>query len=112
MESKSANKSLDMVVWSEIVNNWNKTTESQKVYCARLGININTFVYARNKLRKQEMPSAQFASLKVIPSYEDKTIEQPKIILENNRGYKLYFPASLSLELLIKLFKLSGWSDA
>ena len=112
MEIKSAKKFLDMNEWREIVNNWNKNDESQKTYCARLGINLNTFTYVRVKLQKQAKPPIQFASLKMINSNEDKVLEQSMITLENKSGYKLYFPASLSLEQLMKIFKLSGWSDA
>jgi len=112
MEEKSIKKLLDMNEWREIVNNWNKNDESQKTYCDRLGISLNTFTYVRVKLQKKIKSERRFASLKVINGNEDKILEQSNIILENSRGYKLHFPTSLSLEQLVKLFKLSGWNNA
>jgi hypothetical protein len=113
METQFAkNTPLDMNKWGEIIANWSKSGESQKAYCERLGINLNTFTYVRSKLQKKEKPSIQFAPVIIKNNEECSSSNQPSIILENNKGYKLHFPVSLSLEQLAKLFKLSGWCDA
>ena len=43
------NAPLDMDKWREIIGGWNKSEENQKAYCQRLGVNLNTFSYARSK---------------------------------------------------------------
>jgi hypothetical protein len=110
LSAKSA--SLDMERWRDIIESWNKSGENQKVYCQRLGISLNTFTYARSKLRKKDKPKTQFIPLTIKSSGEEKTLLESITVLENPRGYKLHFSTSLSLEQLTKLFKLSGWDNA
>lgn len=106
------NLPIDLAKWREIVNDWELSGESQKIYCERTGISLNTFVYARNKLRQKPKLKTTFTPL-VIKNHEETTItSQLSIILENHRGYKLHFPVSLSAEQIAKLLKLSGWYDA
>lgn len=112
MEAKSKKITLDMNEWHEIINKWSNSGESQKVYCERLGISLNTFTYVRGKLQKHTNPPIQFAPLTVKKNNEDSALMQSFMVLENTRGYKLSFPASLSLEQLVKIFDLSGWKDA
>ena len=72
MEDKPTKILLDMNEWREIINNWSKSCESQKSYCNRLGINLNTFTYVRSKLQKQTKPAAmQFAPVTIKNSHED-----------------------------------------
>lgn len=104
------NSSIDLTKWREIVNDWEQSGESQKIYCGRIGVSLNTFVYARNKLLQKPKTKTTFAPL-VIKNNEEANIAS-QIVLENNRGYKLHFPVSLSAEQIAKLFKLSGWYDA
>lgn len=107
------NTSLDMDKWRKIIEAWNKSGESQKTYCLRLGLSFNTFTYARSKLLQQDNPETQFVPLTVkCSSEEEKTLLQSAIVLENPHGYKLHFSASLSLEQFAELFKLSGWNNA
>ena len=106
------NTPLDMNRWLEIIKAWNKSEETQKDYCHRLGINLNTFSYTRSKLQKQDKSKAQFVPLKIRNNSEEKQVPHAFIILENPQGYKLHLSASLSLEQLVKVFKLSGWHDA
>jgi hypothetical protein len=103
---------LDMVKWREIIEAWNNSGESQKTYCDRLEISFNTFSYARTKLLQKDKPKMQFIPLTVKSSNEEKILHSSTFILENPHGYKLHISASLSLEQLTKLFKLSGWNDA
>ncbi|MEO9205766.1 MAG: hypothetical protein ABI296_08670 [Gammaproteobacteria bacterium] len=103
---------LDMDKWREIIEAWNKSGESQKAYCDRLEISFNTFTYARTKFLQQDNPKTQFIPLTVKSNSEEKLLPLSSITLENPYGYKLHLPASLSLEQLTKLFKLSGWNDA
>lgn len=113
MQNHSAkNIPLDMDKWREIIEAWNKSGESQKTYCLRLGFSINTFTYARSKLLQQDKPKTQFVPLTIKNNSEEKILPPSAIVLENPLGYKLHLSASLSIEQLAKLFKLSGWNDA
>lgn len=103
---------LDMEKWREIVDCWNTSGESQKAYCQRLGISFNTFSYVRSKLILQNKPKVQFAPFTINNKEIEKATSQTAIVLENPDGYKLHISASLSLEQLTKLFKLSGWNNA
>lgn len=48
-----------------------------------------------------------------IKNKEEKILHaSPMIMIESPNGYKLHFSASLSLDQLSKLFKLSGWDNA
>lgn len=106
------NLSIDLAQWREIINDWEQSGESQKVYCERAGVSLNTFIYARNKLRKKSHTKTAFAPLVIRNTEETYSVSQSSIILENNRGHKLHFQISLPIEQLIKLLKLSGWHDA
>lgn len=103
---------LNMEKWREIVAGWDKHGETQQAYCQRLGVSLNTFSYVRSKLFQQDKPKNQFIPLKIKNTDEEKTFSPSMIVLENPHGYKLHLPASLSLDQLAKLFKLSGWNDA
>lgn len=103
---------LDMVKWREIVEGWDTSGENQKAYCERLGVSLNTFSYARSKLQQQSKPKTQFIPLTIKSNIEEKALPPSVIVLENPHGYKLHLSASLSLEQLTKIFKLSGWNNA
>ena len=106
------NTPLDMDKWREIIEGWNESSQSQKAYCQRLGVNLNTFSYARSKLLQKGKSKTQFIPVTIKSNNEEKLSVSSLIILENPHGYKLHLSASLSLEQLAKLFKLSGWNDA
>jgi len=113
MQSHTAkNPPLDMEKWRAIVEAWATSGESQKVYCQRLGISLNSFSYVRTKLMSQNKSKSQFIPLTINKCNTEKSISQSLIILENPYGYKLHLSASLSLEQLTKLFMISGWKDA
>ncbi len=103
---------LDMDRWREIISAWEKSGENQKAYCDRLELSLNTFSYARSKLLQQNKPKSQFIPLTIKNNSEEKTLTQSVIVLENTQGYKLHFSASLSLEQLTKLLRVSGWNNA
>lgn len=106
------NTPLDMDKWREIVEAWDTSGENQKDYCQRLGVSVNTFSYVRSKLMQKDKRNAQFIPLTINNSSAERTTAQSAIVLENPYGYKLHLSASLSLEQLAKLFKLSGWYNA
>lgn len=106
------NTPIDMDKWREIVDAWSKSGENQKAFCERNGLSLNTFGYARSKLLQRDKPKNQFIPLTVKNNDGGTTAVSSAIILENTRGYKLYLPASLSLDQFANLFKLSGWLDA
>lgn len=113
MQKHSAkNTPLDMEKWREIVEAWNKSGENQKAYCQRLGVSLNTFSYIRGKLMRQDKPKNQFLPLTIKNCSEEMAPSSSVIVLENRQGFKLHIPASLSLDQLAKIFKLSGWNNA
>lgn len=106
------NTPLDMNKWREIIEAWDASCETQKAYCERLGVNLNTFTYARSKLLQKGNSKTQFIPLTIKSNNDEHLLLSSVIVLENPLGYKLHLPASLSLEQLAKLFKLSGWCNA
>ncbi len=106
------NTQLDMDRWHEIIKAWEKSGENQKAYCERLGVSLNTFSYARSKLLKQNKPKAQFIPLTIKNNSEENALTPSVMVLENTQGYKLHLSASLSVEQLTKIFKISGWNNA
>ena len=112
MHNHSAkNSPIDMEKWRGIVEAWNTSGENQKAYCQRLGVSLNTFCYVRGKLMRQNKPKTQFVPLTIKNLSEEKALS-PHHRIGKSQGYKLHIPASLSLEQLAKIFKLSGWNDA
>lgn len=103
---------LDMDKWRETINAWEKSGENQKAYCDRLGLSLNTFTYARSKLLQQNKPKSQFIPLTIKSNSEEKSLTPSVIVLENTQGYKLHFSASLSIDQLTKLLRVSGWNNA
>jgi hypothetical protein len=114
MQNHPAKNALDMEKWREIMDAWSKGDESQKLYCQRIGISLNTFTYARAKLSQREKKNTHFSPVMLKEVQEEKIVLPSSIIiiLENPQGYKLHFPAALSLDQLAKLFQLSGWIHA
>lgn len=98
-------KVINQEEWSKLISEWKSGTESQKEFCARLNLNMNTFTYIKGKL------SAKDKQKKFIPL----TIRQeacpklkPNIILENTKGMKLHIPLTAD-EDMMGLLKLAGW---
>ena len=52
--SSPKNKPLDMNYWRKFIDDWDSSKESQKNYCQRLGLNLNTFTYLRGKLTQKK----------------------------------------------------------
>ena len=105
------NTPLDMKKWRTIISDWEVNKENQKTYCERMGIKINTFVYARSKLMKSKnriknnfIPITVTHAEKPIPA-----IAAEKIIIENSKGFKIHLSAELSENNLTKIFKSCGW---
>jgi hypothetical protein len=104
---------LDMKKWHELIDAWSKSGENQKTYCQRIGVSLNTFTYARAKLSQAKKLKTAFVPVTLKDTQEEKTSSLSSvIILENPKGYKLHFPAALSLDQLAKLFQLLGWCHA
>lgn len=106
------NDPLDTNKWRKIIDAWEISGESQKTYCERLQLNINTFTYARSKLLQKSKAQTKFVPLTIKNVTDNQTFPSPVIVLENPQGYKLHLSASLSLEQLTKIFNLTGWNNA
>lgn len=99
---------LDMDKWRPIIMDWESSKESQKSYCERLGINLNTFTYARSKLTPVKKQKLTLVPIEINQPDSQKQFDINKVIIENPQGYKLHVSSDLSLERLTKIFKLSG----
>jgi hypothetical protein len=99
--------------WRGILSEWQKSGETQKTFCSRLGIKYNTFVYWRGKLNgpTKEMKPEQFIPLKVKPESSEQPAEKI-LIIENKNGNKLFIPFSMAPEQLIDLLKSTGFIHA
>ncbi len=103
------NQPLDMQEWRNLIKEWDSSKETQKEYCQRLRINLNTFSYARGKLNKKEKIKPKFIPLILNQNDSARISDQHLLTIENPRGFKLHISPSLSFDLLNKIFKLSGW---
>ena len=81
---------LDMEKWRAIISDWESSKENQKRYCERLGINLNTFSYARSKLSQTKKIKPAFIPI----TLNQAEIQHPSaidtIIIENPQGFKLH----------------------
>jgi hypothetical protein len=99
--------------WRGILSEWQKSGETQKTFCSRLGIKYNTFVYWRGKLSspRKAMRPEQFIPLKV--KAEPANHQPGKIfIIESRSGNRLLIPYSMTTEQLIVLLKSTGFIHA
>ena len=103
---------LDMEKWRSIISDWESSQKNQKQYCARLGINFNTFSYARSKLRQTKKIKPTFIPVTLNQSEHQKSLNTDTVVIENPQGFKLHVSSDLSLERLIKIFKICGWLNA
>ncbi len=104
--SKTRGKKINLEDWSKLVNEWKKGTESQKDFCARLNLNINSFTYAKAKLSTKDKQK-KFIPLTIHSDTPPKI--HANIILENTKGMKLHIPVSLLNEETMHLLKMAGW---
>ena len=102
---------LNMDQWSELIKQWDKTKETQKTYCKRLNLNINTFSYVKAKLHQKKQTTKKFIPV-TIQSGSPIIREKSYIIFENHNGIKLTLPLSTKEDELLYVLKLIGWSHA
>lgn len=105
LHSKKYNPA-DKEKWLELVREWEKSNEKQSAFCRRNNLDIKIFSYVKTKLLLKK------AQNKFIPVSIQKEIPAPNIgtiILENNRGIKLYIPTSSTNEQLVNILKIVGW---
>ena len=98
-------KIINQEEWAKLISEWKNSAESQKEFCARLNLNINTFTYVKGKLSKKDKQK------KFIPiTIRQETCLKLKsnIILENDKGMKLHIPL-MAGEDMMSLLKLAGW---
>lgn len=106
---------LDKTQWQALIAEWEMSSENQKQFCDRLGLNFNTFSYARGKLlsaNKNPVKNKKFIPVQTVKHEDHKINPMVSIMLENSHGIKLHIPLSMPPEQLSKLLKLAGWSHA
>ncbi len=103
---------LNMEKWRSIITDWELSKESQKKYCERLGISLNTFTHARSKLIRDKKIKPAFIPLSLNPIEIQNSSSINTVIIENPKGFKLHVSSELSLDRLVKIFKLCGWLNA
>ena len=98
--------------WRKIISDWESSQETQKNYCARLNINLNTFVYWRGKFLTNVKPKVEQNNfVPVIVKSEGFKINE-SLIIENKYGNKLHVPLSLNCDQLEKILKIVGFNYA
>ena len=104
----------DKQEWMDLIADWEKTNESQRSFCARLGLNHHTFSYIRAKFfptQKIQHKKDLFIPVTVTkPSTSMSTSEH--MIIENKNGIKLHVPLNLGEDNLTLLLNLIGWQYA
>jgi predicted enzyme involved in methoxymalonyl-ACP biosynthesis len=103
---------LDMEKWQAIITDWEPGKETQKNYCERLGVSLNTFVYARSKLAQNKKAKSTFIPVKLNQLEDQRSQIADIVTIENPQGFKLHISSDLSLDRLAKIFKLCGWQNA
>jgi len=106
------NAVLDMKKWRAIIADWEASNESQKKYCDRLGIKLNSFVYARQKIKGNKESLPTFIPVTISPENDKVKPQNDVIVIENSFGYKLSISAYLPEEHTTKILKLCGWLNA
>ena len=116
LNNQSGKATLDKIKWLELIAEWEKSNESQKQFCDRLGINVNTFTYMRGKLLssgKKLAKNKKFIPVTIAKEEDkEKIIYLDVIILENRNGIKLHIPLSVPFDKVSHLLQLAGWSHA
>ncbi|MBA2653556.1 MAG: hypothetical protein H0U71_00625 [Gammaproteobacteria bacterium] len=98
--------------WRRIIDEWNQGGESQKKFCARLGIKTPTFQYWLAKLSpKKNRAKYNFAKLEVEPSAITQCKDQ-SIRIELPSGIKINLPLVLRMDELSNVFKMLGVTHA
>jgi hypothetical protein len=105
--------SSDKSKWAELIGEWERSEESQKAFCARLGLNLNTFVYWRARFvaaSKREAKRNKFIPLAI----KNEVAQKPgsEMILENKNGIRLLIPLSISSDKLVQILKMVGFIHA
>lgn len=96
---------LDKEQWSKLITEWKNSTESQREFCKRLNLNINTFTYIKSKLEIKNKQK-KFIPLTIRQNISPAPILN--VILENAKGIKLHFTSTMD-DNLIQLLKIVGW---
>lgn len=92
--------------WPKLISEWQNSGESQKEFCKRLNLNLNTFTYIKSKLSTKDKKN------KFIPITIRKDISpnpMPNITIENLAGMKLQVSLAATDENIIRLLKIAGW---
>ncbi len=105
----------DKVKWAELIAQWENGHERQKAFCARLGLNHNTFTYWRGIFlakNRQAKNKTKFIPIAIKEEKSNTVFNLDKLILENSNGFKLHIPLSISRDQLKDLLRSVGWSHA
>lgn len=76
-------KMLDKTRWQALIVEWKKSNESQKAFCNRLGLNVNTFTYMRGKLLQEDKGPKATKFIPVTVSEANKLIDICEVTLES-----------------------------
>lgn len=98
--------------WRKIISDWEISKETQKGYCARLNINLNTFVYWRGKFLTHVKPAAKQNNFVPVIVKPEEVKRNESLIIENKNGNKLHIPLSINDDQLAKLLKIVGFYHA
>jgi len=98
--------------WRKIITDWENSKETQKGYCARLNINLYTFVYWRGKFLTNVKPTVYKNNFIPVIVKKEELRPTESLIIENKSGNRLHIPLSINSDQLEKLLKIVGFSHA
>jgi allantoicase len=103
---------LDRDKWLQLITEWEKSGESQKRFCERQGLNVNTFSYMKLQLKPKTKINKFKAFIPVISVPEKNKEQTDTITIENKNGIKLHVSLTLPIDRLTHLLNLLGWHHA
>lgn len=93
--------------WQNIIEEWKKSNESQKIFCKRLGIKLGTFTHWRGIILKDNNPKPhKFIPIKMAASMSSTQ----QIIIETPNGFKITLPCDIAE--MIKILNYLGINHA
>ena len=111
--AKSKGAILDKQKWIVLISGWEKSKESQRAYCERLELNLNTFTYMRSQLFavKKKQATNKFIPIKVKEETMADLAQLQIITIEINKGIKLHVPLMIDEVKLTRILKLLGMTS-
>lgn len=108
--STDTTKNANRQHWLSHINQWEDSKLSQQEYCARSGINFNTFTYWRGKFLSSASSDvkANFVRVKATVNHVAPADVPRSIQIKLLTGHVVYIPSNLDVSEIAKLINLLG----